>query len=373
MKILFLIRSLQFGGAERQLVTLAKGLHQKGLNVGVTVFYPGGPLQAELHEVGIQVIVLEKRGRWDLVGFFMKLIQTIRAFQPDILHGYLGVPNILTVLLKPIFPKVKMVWGVRASFMDLEKYDWLIKTLYKIECKLSRFADLIIANSYAGMEYSIKQGFPAQKMIVVPNGINMEQFGLDLESKNQMRRVWGISEDETLIGMVGRLDPMKDHSTFLKAATLLVKEITNVRFVCVGEGPLDYKRQLQEEAETLGLSKHLLWIGNVNDMSAVYNALDILTLSSYGEGFPNVIGEAMACGVPCVVTEVGDSARIVGDTGVVVPPKSPDQLAEGLKAMLNRLDGNRADISRKVRERIVSEFSSEILFQRTVEALRRLL
>ena len=134
-----------------------------------------------------------------------------------------------------------------------------------------------------------------------------------------MRLEWGIAECEKLIGQVGRLDPMKDHSTFLKAAALLAHERKDVRFVCVGEGPTGYRDELYSLAKTLGLASRLIWAGSRRDMPAVYNAFDVAVSSSrWGEGLPNVIAEAMACGVPCVVTDVGDSAFVVDKLGVVV-------------------------------------------------------
>ena len=315
-------------------------------------------------EAGVPVISLEKRGRWDVLGFLLRLVRLLRQEKPDILHGYLGTPNILTVLLKPIFPRIRMVWGVRASNMDLERYDWLARWSYRVECHLSRFADLIIANSYAGMHYAIANGFPKNKMVVIPNGIDTEHFRPNPKARVQVRAEWGVAEDEKLIGLVGRLDPMKDHPTFLKAAALLAREREDVRFVCVGDGPPDYRQELHALGRELGLAERLIWTGTRRDMPAVYNALDIATSSSYGEGFPNVIGEAMACGVPYVVTDVGDSAWIVGDTGIVVPPQNPKALADGWRLKLNSLDQS-AESKELIRQRILDNFSVSNLIQST--------
>jgi glycosyltransferase involved in cell wall biosynthesis len=364
--ITFLIRSLNYGGSEGQLVALARELHERRHRVVVVVFYPGGPLEKELREAGVAVRGLDKRGRWDLAGFLLRLVRLLHEEKPDVLHGYLGSPNILTVLLKPIFPRTRMVWGVRASNMDLDRYDWLARLHYKVERRLSRFADLIVVNSRAGLNHAIANGFPKNKMVVVPNGLDTKRFSPDPEARRRVRAEWGVAESEELIGLVGRLDPMKDHPTFLRAAALLVRERGNVRFVCVGDGPADYRRELHALGEGLGLAQRLIWAGARGDMPAVYNALDIATSASYGEGFPNVVGEAMACGVPCVATDVGDSASIVGETGVVVPPKNPEALATGWKISLGR---DRSEMALKARLRVEENFSVERLVERTEKAI----
>lgn len=365
-KILFLIRSLNYGGAERQLVALSKGLHERGHKVVVAVFYQSGPLERDLHEAGVSVIILDKHKRWDVFPFLLRLVRLIRCEKPDIVHGYLPVPNLLTILLKPLFPPIKMVWGVRASNMDLSQYDRLSRFLFRIECFFSRFADIIIVNSNAGKEYHQKHGFPGKKMVVIPNGIDTEIFKPDAEARNRIRAEWGIKEDEILIGLVARLDPMKDHPTFLRAASILARERGDVRFMCIGDGPESYKTELQRLSDKLGLENTLIWAGTRVDMPSVYSALDIATSSSYGEGFPNVIGEAMACGVPCVVTDVGDSAWIVGETGVVVPYKNPEALKSGWKICLTK---DRNELGSKARFRTMKYFDVGQLVNQTEEIL----
>jgi glycosyltransferase involved in cell wall biosynthesis len=160
---------------------------------------------------------------------------------------------------------------------------------------------------------------------------------------------------------------MKDHPTFFKAAALLVQEHRNVRFMCIGDGSVDYKLELQSLSKELRLKDRLIWAGTRNDMPAVYNAFDIATSSSsYGEGFPNVIGEAMACGVPCVVTDVGDSALITDDIGIVVPPNNPEALKSGWKQLLEK---DRSEIALRGRVRIVENFSVKQLIRQTEKVI----
>lgn len=372
-KILFLIRSLNYGGAQRQLVTLVKGLHERGHQVVVAAFYQDGPLEQDLHEAGVPVIILDKRKRWDVFPFLWRLICLVHREKPDILHGYLFEANLLTTLLKPMFPRIRMIWGVRASNMDLSQYDWLSRLLFRVACFFSRFADIIIVNSNAGRDYHQRHGFPNSKMVVIPNGIDTEIFKPDAEARIRIRAEWGIKENEILIGLVARLDPMKDHPVFLRAAAILAKDRGDVRFVCIGDGPEPYKTELKRLSDQLGLENKLLWAGLRSDMSSVYSALDIATSSSsYGEGFPNVIGEAMACGVPCVVTDVGDSAWITGNAGIVAPPKNPELFAQALVRMLDKISDSCDFTLRELcRRRIVENFSVSHLITATLNSIQQ--
>lgn len=368
--ILFLTRSLGRGGAERQLVVLAKGLTRRGHAVAVAVFFGGGVYEAELAEAGVRVINLGKQGRWDILPFLNRLVRFLRKERPTLMHSYLGVPNILATALKPLLPGSRIIWGVRASNVDLSCYDWLSRLAYSLECRLARFADRIIANSHAGKRYAVASGFPEDKIVVIPNGINTKYFRFDSEGRQQVRSAWGLDEDEILVGLVARLDPMKDHSTFLKAASRIARERQHMRFVCVGDGSADYVELIKQQAMALGLTDRLIWAGARDNMPAVYSALDIVSSSSsFGEGFSNIIAEAMACGVPCVVTDVGDSALIVGNTGRVVAPNDGSALAAAIQHLADLPPEERRTLGEACRARIMSEFSIHRLVQRTEQAL----
>ncbi|MDF5707612.1 MAG: glycosyltransferase [Nostoc sp. S4] len=368
-KITFLIRSLECsggGGAEKQLMTLAKGLSLKGYDVSVLCFYPDANSEIDFSGTSIKLISLGKQSRWDMVGFFWRLFQQLKSIQPDVLHSYLPDSNIVTIFLKPLFHTTKMVWGIRHSnWVDSQlnmergkKLSKWIKSILYLEQKLAQFADLIIANSHAGQKYHVSQGFPAETMTVISNGIDVDRFQPNLKTGKTVRQEWGISANTILIGMIGRLHPMKDHSTFLKAAALVIQERQDVRFVCVGrEEQQNYARVLYELTNVLGITDQVIWAGARVDMSAVYNAIDILvSASACGEGFSNVIGEAMACGKPCVVTDVGDSAFIVNNQGIVVLPGDAQALKTAVMQLIAELNtGNYAQT--KIRQRIVENFS----------------
>jgi glycosyltransferase involved in cell wall biosynthesis len=374
MRLVILARSLGFGGAERQIVALATGLQARGHRVVVALFYGGGPLEPDLAAAGVPVVSFEKRGRWDVAGFAVRLAAFLRRERPDVVHGYLAMPDLAALALKPVFGG-KVVWGVRGSAVHAADFDRLERAIDVAEGRLARFADLVIANSHAGRADVIARGFPAGKVVVIPNGIDTERFQLDPAAGRRFRAEVGVAEGAPLVGVVGRLDPQKDHPTFLRAAAAVAAARPEVRFACVGSGPPAEAARLAALADGLGLAldDRLRWAPARPDAPAVFNGLDLHVLpSAYGEGFPNVVGEAMACGVPNVVTDTGDAGLVVGKLGWVVPPRDPAALAGAFGAGLDALRTGAVDRA-ALRDRIVAEFSLPALVERTETALLGLL
>ncbi len=237
----------------------------------------------------------------------------------------------------------------------------------------SKTVPLVIANSNSGLIHHQGKGYHPQCFTVVPNGIDTARFQYDQNLRTLTRAEFGVLSDQILVGVIARLDPMKDHATFLKAAALVAREIKNVKFLCVGAGAEEYTKDLQLQTERLGLQDRLVWLGERHDMPAVYNALDLLVSSSaYGEGFPNVIGEAMASGVPCVVTDVGDSAKIVARSDYVVPPRDHEKLAAAICTAL-KAKNEGSGCSSGWRERIVNEYSVQKMIELTETHINQVL
>ncbi len=375
MKILFLHRfkdvmdgEREFGGAERQLIDLARGLRRLGHEVVLLTFYTGGEMLTDADRDGVRIVSLHKSGRWDVLPFLLRLVRAVRAERADVLHGYLGLANALLVLTWP-FHRRKVVWGVRASDIDLSNYGRIARFDAWIERVLSRFPNLIIANSNAGRNFAVSQGFPAGKFVVIHNGIDLDRFRFDPAGRTRLRAEWGIADEQVLIGRVGRLAPQKDYPTFLECCAILAAANPALRFVTVGNDRPGQQDALRQQAERLGLGDRLVWAGPRGDMAAVYSALDIsVSSSAFGEGTPNVLAESMACGVPCVTTDAGDSALTVGELGKVVPPRDPQALAEAVLAMV----ANPPDPA-DLRAHIATNFSMEALVSRTDEALTGLI
>lgn len=362
--ILILTRSLNIGGAQRQIVQLALGLHERGQQVVVALFYGGGSLERELVSHGVPICRLGKRHRWHFFGFMVRLIKALWRVRPRVVYAFLGTSNVVAALAEPFAPPFRLLWSVRASNMNFDKYSWASKLGYGIECALSWRPDLIISNSEAGVNCAALNGFPRERMIVVPNGIDVGRFRRD----DQLRAAWrarlGLPVGLPAVGVLARLDPMKDHKTFLSAAATIAKIRPDVRFLCIGEGDESYTEELFRFGTSLGLGKRLIWTGAVSDSVGVLNALDVVcSSSSEGEGFSNAVAEAMACCRPCVVTDVGDSAFLVADTGWVVPPQNPDALAD---ALLEALKVSSLNIGNRARKRIVENFSVEKMVEGTL-------
>jgi glycosyltransferase involved in cell wall biosynthesis len=373
VRLVFLVRVLGIGGAERQLVTLAKALAPQLFEVTVVCLYKGGVFEQELTDSGVRLISLDKKGRWEMFGFLYRLARQLRRLEPDILHPYLTAQNLMAMLMKPILPSTRIVWGVRASNMDAGHRRWLEHRLLRMEAVLSRFTNLIIFNSHAGEAHSLSVGFTCASRVVIPNGTDLSYFSPNFHLGAAIRASWGVANGSMLIGIVGRLDPMKDHTTFLRAAAIFAKSHPDARFVCIGGGPEEYARELQVMSWKLGLGDKVIFLGAFVDMPAAYNALDISCSSSaYGEGTPNCISEAMACGVPCVVTDVGDSRLVVGETGIVVPPRNPEALAAGWTAIAKRIEQS-PQIRQLARMRVQLGFGVDALVHKTSEALLNLL
>ena len=366
LRVLLLIRSLGLGGAERQLVHLALGLAQRGCRVSVAFFYGAGPLLSALEGSGVRLVDLRKRGRWDVVRFSRHLRDCVRRERPHVIYSFLGGANVFAALVRPFTPKFGLVWSVRASDMDLSRYSWAHRLGYALECSLSRSADLIIANSAAGRQFAESNGFPSQRIAVVPNGIDTGRFHPDPLVRTAQRKAWGLMDDEVAVGILARLDPMKGHDCFLEAAKRVAAVRPDLRFFCIGEGP--EKGRLEALAAELGISPRVHFAGRTDEPAMALNGLDIFCSASlWGEGFSNSVAEAMACGLRCVVTDVGDSAAILGDEGMLVPAGDAAALA---KAILDQADAPPGP-SDGARRRIAENFSIDRMVDSTLALLER--
>lgn len=364
MKIMFLISALNKGGAERQLVTLANLLKQRGHEVKVAVSYMGGYHERILSKAEIPIINLKKKSRWD-VAFLFRLGIALYREKPQILHSYMPSSNVQASLVGVFFRKIKIVWGIRASNMDLERYSYskAAKIIHSFERMLSNRVDLIISNSESAKACLISRGFKADNITVISNGINTNYF---VHTPCDMNEV----HDEPLkIGVAARIDPMKGYEIFLQAVRIFKETYPEqkVKFIIAGGGDAAYFDKLKSLTEQLQIKEQITWLGEQNDMVRVLNSFDIYSSNSiFGEGFSNSIGEAMACEVPCVVTDVGDSAKIIGDTGILVKPDNSQELAEAWFQMIN---GDIKALGKRARQRTIENFSLEKLADDSEQAL----
>ena len=356
--LILLIRDLGFGGAQRQLVTLAKGLHNTRFHITVVSFY-GGPLASDLESAGIPHLSIGKKHRWDLLGFVWRLAQTLRSLKPDFIHSFLAESNLMALLMKPLCGFPKVIWGIRDSESDAHQWGLLGKASFRLNCLLSPFADQIIANSETGRRWYQAHGFPKDDthFEVIPNGIDTARFIPQPD----------LTPQDTVLGIIGRLNPMKDHPTFIRAAALVHQTHPHVRFQIIGDGPADYLAELQAQAQNLPITFHPA----CTDPENTYPTLTALISSSaYGEGFSNVLGEALACGTPAIATNVGDAALVLGDTGFLAPPRNPAALAASIRQFLDLPPETRTTLPQRCRQHIEQNFTLPHLFHRTTKAVQ---
>jgi glycosyltransferase involved in cell wall biosynthesis len=366
LSVFLLARSLEAGGAERQLAQLAIGLHERGHAVQVGLFYRRGPHLAAVEAAGVPVINLGKKDRWHLLRFALRVRKAVVAANADVLYSFLGGANLIAAAVRMLVPRLLLVWSVRGSNKDWTQYDWTHLASYRAERAMSRLPDLIVANSYAGRSFSIAAGFPAKRITVVPNGIDTDRFCPNAKLRQRQRKQWQLGRKDIAIGVLARLDPIKGHETFLRAACEVSGQLGEAKFFCIGEG--NELARLKHLADDLGIADRMHFTGRTDDSVAALNGLDIYCSSSDGEGFSNSIAEAMACGLPCVVTDVGDSAIIVGEVGSVVPRGDWSAMAA---AILERAGNIKSYSPDKPRRRIVENFGLDAMVDRTAGLLER--
>jgi glycosyltransferase involved in cell wall biosynthesis len=366
-RVLFIVNSLALGGAERQLCVLAAGLRRAGHAVGVFTLIRRGPYAEQLAATtDVELLSVEKTGPLRIPRFFWRAARLIRRFRPDVIHGYMDDANLLAALMRAAAPRARIAWGVRNVEVLFEPGDWFSPLVAQLCRPLSWLADVIITNSSHAADSYAARGYPRHRMRVIPNGIDTDAFRPDAAGRERVRAEWGIASDELLVGLVGRLTPAKDHRTFLTAAVQLAAHRPEVRFVWVGDGLEPHRSTVLRAMDASRLGPRLRHVPGRRDMAAVYSAFDLATLSSVTESFPNVVAEAMACAVPCVATDVGDTRLILGPHGWAVPPRDPDALARAWDEALSARGTAR---SRACRAHIVEHFGVERLVARTAETL----
>lgn len=367
ISILFLLNSLHHGGAERQLVTLLEELDKSRFQPIVVTYYPDGKWEENVQAMeGVHYFCLNLANRFDLPGMLFRLAKIIRSADPAIVYGLLGDACLLALLHGRALGHRKVIWGLRDTNMDFSQYSLSSGWVYRLNAYLSKWVDRIIANSWTGSKYHVGQGYARDRIVVICNGIDTEYFRPQPGKGADLRRTWGVGHDTPLIGRVGRLDPMKDYPTFLKAATILTGWRPDVHFVIVGGGPDQMLNELKALSGSLGLDERVLWLGPREDLPAIYSACALTSSSSsFGEGSPNVVAESLACEVPCVATNVGDSAKVVGPGGIIVPAENPNVLAEAWEQILSLPQEKRRQMGQEGRKHIVRNFSTQQMVHAT--------
>lgn len=359
ISIIHVISGLHIGGAEMMLFKLLSRTDLKRFNTVVISLTDRGPIGEQIEYLGIPVYSLNiKFGVSGLKGIY-RLVRTVRQINPDILQGWMYHGNLAAQIGGAFLSyDVPILWNIRHALHQPQDEKLWTKLVIWLTGKLSGLPAKIINNSStSALQHEQYLCYRIEKKVIIPNGFDTEMFTPSELARTEIRSELGLSEDTLLIGMVGRYHPVKDHANFLQAAALLLEMFPNVHFVLVGRGVDQTNNTLMQLITDLGISAHITLLGERPDVPKITAALDIATSSSYSESFPNVVGEAMSCGIPCVVTDVGDSANIVGETGVVVPPRNFKALAYAWHELISLGFKNRRNLGISARERIVRHFS----------------
>jgi glycosyltransferase involved in cell wall biosynthesis len=357
IRVLHLITTLQSGGAQAMLANLCRHARAprriEHVVVELTASRPQDLLRFEqsslrLHSLGMV------RGRIS-IGALGRFVRLLRRERPDLVQTWLYHADLLGLVARPVL-RAPLVWNVRCSW-----HVGIDAPVPRLCARLSRLPTAVIVNSRAGQEVHCRLGYRPRRWCLIGNGFDLDAFKPDADARLRLRQELGIDSAAELIGIVGRWDANKDYQTFLSAAALLARTRRDAHFVLVGEGLVAENAQLQALIpRELPLGRvHLLgWRGDVGGVTAGF---DLAACTSVGEGFPNAVGEAMAAGVPCVTTDVGDAADLVADPELVVPPRSPEALAAAWMRLLALGPEALQVLGARARDRISRHYSIDAI------------
>ena len=360
MKVLNIITSLSIGGAQMMLYKLITKMDQNKFKMRVISLTDIGPIGKRIQALGIPVETLGmKKSIADLTKIF-KLVNFLKKNRPDIIQSWMYHADFVGGLAAKISGGASVAWGIRHSNLSPEGNKKTTQWTAKVCAMLSSILpSKIVCCSHASKEVHHQLGYDQNRMVVIPNGFDTEIFIPSNQARKKVRDQFGLIDDTILKGLFARFCQQKDHKNFFQAASIIHKDYPEVNFLLCGDGITWDNSIIRKWIEEAGVKSVTHLLGSWDDMPSLHASLDIAaSTSSYGEGFPNVIGEAMACCVPCVVTDVGDSARIVGNTGYVVPPGNSEALANALKRMI-ALGGARNELGKLARIRIIENYKLE--------------
>ncbi len=358
MTVVHIISGLQSGGAEGVLYRLCTG-DPSNRHVVIS-FTDEGKYGAPLTEAGVTVHALRMpRSRVTLRGL-RELRTLLRQYRPDVVQTWMYHADLVGGLVAKLSGGPRLCWGIRSGEILWTSGQRLTALIRVLNGLLSWIVpDRILCNSAVAAGLHRRIGYSGRKLTVVPNGVDVELFRPDAGLRRRVRESWGIAGDEPLLGSIGRDTPYKDHDTLISALSRLKLAGVSFRCVIVGAGMTEHNPVLARKLDAAGVRDVVRLCGERNDIPGVMNALDVCVLSSAAEASPGVLIEAMACGVPCVTTDVGDAASIVADTGWIVPRRNPQALATALEGAISESRDPSRNVARRqaCRERVVTRFS----------------
>jgi glycosyltransferase involved in cell wall biosynthesis len=358
IRIVFVITGLEVGGAETMLAKMLERLCRTKFEPIVISLQSGGPLRERIQHAGVRLIELGMAGPAGSPTAAVRLASLARELRPDVIQGWMYHGNLAAVVMHSALRKrPHLLWSIRITADSLGHEKRLTRWMAGLGARLSTRPHRIIYNSTRSADQHAELGYSSRGALIIPNGFNPEKYKPCEERRAAARERFGLDAHTPVVGIVGRHHPIKDHDGFLVAARLVLDERPDVKFLMVGKGLDQANPAIAGLVESLGLEGACVLAGAQARMETIYPAMDIHVSSSVSEGFPNVLGEAMCCGVPCVATDVGDSAAIVADTGIAVPPRAPSELARAILALIGEDRDEHERRSAAARQRVVEQYS----------------
>jgi glycosyltransferase involved in cell wall biosynthesis len=373
IKVTHIIAGLEADGAETVLHTLASRMNRDRFENEVISLTNMGPMAERLKASGVRVRALGMRRGTPNPYHLVRLSRWLKKSQPSVVQTWMYHADLLGGIAAGIAGKAAVVWGIHHTNLDPSQNKRLTIWTARMCAQLSsRIPKRIVCCSEASRQAHVRFGYAGQKMEVIPNGFDLHEFHPDADARRSLRLELGIAEEAPLIGMAARFHVQKGQRNFIEAAGRLHSRMPEVHFVLCGKGTDDNNRELKLWIDQAGADLrevcHLL--GGRGDMPRLFAGLDIATSASLSEAFPMAVGEAMACGTPCVVTDVGDSKMMVYDTGRVVPTEDPQALADAWQGLLAEGRTAREQMGFAARNRIEQRFAVSAIVERYQELYR---
>ncbi|HKW89261.1 MAG TPA: glycosyltransferase [Candidatus Acidoferrales bacterium] len=364
-RIMHVITTLGPAGAETMLCRIAPEMDARRFENEIVSLTGILDLAERMRRMGVPVRTLGMKKSVPNPLLVMRLAQWIRKSRPDVIHTWMYHANLVGAMAARLAGHVPVVWAIHHNSLD-PRVDKRRTLIVNRACAFLswKIPARIVCCSEASLLHHKELGYAPDKLEAIPNGVNLEQFMPDPAARVSLRDELGLTGDAILIGLAARFHPHKDHHNFIRAAALLHEQKPEVHFVLCGLHITWQNAQLASWIDAAGLRGCCHLLGVRQDVPRFFAAIDIATTASRNEAFPIVIGEAMACETPCVVTDVGDSARIVGRTGLVVAPGDPDALASAWRKLIVAGPKVRRRLGRAARRRVAEHFAISTIVER---------
>jgi glycosyltransferase involved in cell wall biosynthesis len=371
VQVLHVITGLHQGGAEGMLEKLVLTGQRLNPEIPQAVISLGPPavVADRLSCAGIPVQSLGLRVSPRAASQMFSLLRRLRAGRADtVVQTWLWHADLLGGLCARAAGNHRVVWNLRNSMPQHPSTKPTSRAVARLCARLSRWLPLkIVCNSQAALAAHVALGYRQDKCVVIPNGFDLRLFRPEPATRSPVRERWGVAPDALLVGMVARVDPLKDHATFIGAASQVASAIPAVRFVLVGDR-VTSDEGIRKLLERSGISNRFVLQDRSDDIPSVMRALDVFCLASKSEGFPNVLGEAMACGIPAVSSDAGAARELLGDERLVAPVGDAHALAGCLLRLLRLTPEERHAQGVALRSALAAHFDIE----RVWESYRRL-